>query len=149
MVKKIGFGSDHAGFDYKEDLKKWVLELGYTAEDYGVYSEEPGVDYKPVEKLTDALLKKEIDRGILICGTGIAISIAANKVKGIRAALCNDLYTARKSREHNDVNVLALGSRVIGLGVAKEMVKIWLETEFEGGRHIQRNKFVSYLEEKN
>ena len=149
MVKKIGLGGDHAGFAYKEEIKKWLGDEGYETYDFGVFSEKPGLDYKCVEDLTGALLSNEIERGILICGTGIAVSIAANKVKGIRAALCNDLYTAKKSRQHNDANVLAFGSRVIGIGVAKDIVKVWIETGFEGGRHLTRNMFIDYLEGKS
>jgi len=147
-VKKIGIGSDHAGFKYKEEIKKMLIKENYEIIDYGVHVEVPVKNYKVVEDVAIGVIKKEIDRGILICGTGLAVSIAANKVNGIRAALCNDLFTAKKSREHNESNILAFGSRVIGLGLAKDIVKIWLVTEFEGGRHIERNNFITYLEEK-
>lgn len=149
MFKKIGICSDHAGFCYKEEIRKWLTESGYEAKDYGVFNEIPALDYKCVESLTTGLLNGEVERGIVICGTGIAVSIAANKVKGIRAALCNDLFTARKASEHNEANVLAFGSRVIGLEHAKQIVKVWLEAIFEGGRHAQRNAFIKYLEDKN
>ena len=147
-VKKIGIGSDHAGFCYKTEIKKFLAEIGYTLKDYGIFEEVPVKDYKFVEDACLGVLGGVVDRGIVICGTGIAVSIAANKVKGIRAALCNDLFTAKKSREHNQSNVLAFGSRVIGIDVAKEIVKVWLETDFEGGRHIPRNDFITYLENK-
>ena len=147
-VKKIGIGSDHAGFRYKEEVKKLLTEAGYLVKDFGIYEEVPVKDYKFVEDLCLGILGGEVERGILTCGTGLGVSIAANKVKGIRAALCNDLFTARKSREHNQSNVLAFGARVIGIEVAKEIVKVWLETDFEGGRHIPRNDFITYLENK-
>ena len=147
-VNKIGIGSDHAGFKYKEEIKKMLADEFYNIKDYGIYEEIPLKDYKFVEDLTTGLVNNKIERGILICGTGIAVSIAANKVKGVRAALCNDLFTAKKSREHNNSNVLTFGSRVIGLELAKEIVKVWLITEFEGGRHIQRNDYITYLENK-
>lgn len=147
-VKKIGIGSDHAGFCYKAEIKKLLAEIGYTVKDYGIFEEAPVKDYKFVEDVCLGVLGGEVERGIVICGTGIAVSIASNKVKGIRAALCNDLFTANKSREHNQSNVLAFGSRVVGTDVAKEIVKVWLETDFEGGRHIPRNDFITYLENK-
>ncbi len=148
-IKKIGIASDHAGYDYRREIKKLLEKEGYEVNDFGVKVKKPVSGWKLVEDLASAVLDKKVERGILICGTGIAVSIAANKVRGIRAALCNDLYTAQKSREHNDSNVLAFGSRVIGLEVAKEIVKTWLKTEYEGGRHIERNKYIEYIERKN
>lgn len=130
-VKKIGIGSDHAGFKYKEEIKKCLEKENYEINDYGIYEEIPIKNYEVVEDVAVGVINKEVEVGILICGTGLGVSIAANKVKGIRAALCNDLFTAKKSREHNESNILAFGSRVIGLGTAKDIVKIWLETEFE------------------
>jgi ribose 5-phosphate isomerase B len=147
-VKKIGIGSDHAGFCYKEEIKKFLTEIGYEVKDFGLYEEVPAKDYKFVEGVCVGVVSGDVERGIIMCGTGIAVSIAANKVKGIRAALCNDLFTARKSREHNQSNVLTFGARVIGIDVAKEIVKVWLEADFEGGRHIPRNDFITYLENK-
>ena len=147
-VKKIGIGSDHAGFCYKAEIKKFLAEIGYTLNDFGIFEESPVKDYKFVEDVCLGVLGGEVERGIVICGTGIAVSIAANKVKGIRAALCNDIFTAKKSREHNQSNVLAFGARVIGIDVAKEIVKVWIETDFEGGRHLPRNDFITYLENK-
>ena len=114
-IKKIGIGSDHAGFRYKEEVKKLLTEAGCLVKDFGIYEEMPVKDYKFVEDLCLGILSGEVEQGILTCGTGLGVSIAANKVKGIRAALCNDLFTARKSREHNQSNVLAFGARVIGI----------------------------------
>ena len=147
-IIKTGIASDHAGFNYKEMLKEFLTSEEYSVKDYGLYKCEPVYDYKFVEDLCMGILTGEIDRGILICGTGIAVNIAANKVKGIRAALCNDIYTAKKSREHNEANVICFGARVIGPDVAKEIVRVWLETDFAGGRHKVRNDFITYLEEK-
>ena len=148
-VRKIGIASDHAGYDYRLEIKKFLASEGYEVTDFGVEEKKAVSGWKIVEDLASAVLDNTVEMGILICGTGIAVSIAANKVRGIRAALCNDLYTARKSREDNDSNVLAFGSRVIGLEVAKEIVKIWLNTEYEGGRHIERNRYIDYIESKN
>ena len=148
-VKKIGIASAHAGYDYRQEIKKFLTGEGYEVTDFGTREKKPVSGWKIVEDIASAVLEKTVDRGILICGTGLAVSIAANKVRGIRAALCNDLYTAQKSREHNDSNVLAFGSRVIGLEVAKEIVKVWLKTEYEGGRHIERNKYIEYIENRN
>lgn len=149
VIKKIGIASDHAGYDYRTEIKKFLISEGYEVTDFGTKEKKPVSGWKLVEDLASAVLDKTVERGILICGTGIAVSIAANKVRGIRAALCNDLYTAQKSREHNDSNVLAFGSRVIGLEVAKEIVRTWLKTVYEGGRHIERNKYIEYIENKN
>ena len=147
LFKKIGFGCDHAGFVYKEELKKWLGSKGYITKDYGVYNEKSLLDYKCVANLAMGIVLNEVDVGIAICGTGVAVSIVANKTKGIRAALCNDIFTAKKSRQHNDANVLALGSRVIGLEYAKEIVEAWLSAEFEGGRHAERRKYFSFLDD--
>lgn len=134
----IGFGSDHAGFCLKEELKAFVEGLGHTVKDYGTFSTE-AVDYPEIGfALGRAVAKGEVELGIAICGTGIGISIAANKVPGVRAALCHDTFSAHSSREHNDANVLALGARVIGTELAKEIVKTWLVAEFLGGRHQRR-----------
>jgi len=144
---KIGLGSDHAGFCYKEEIKKWLAENGYDVKDYGVFDEKSLLDYKCVKDLAEGVSGAKVHRGIVICGTGIAVSIVANKVKGIRAAVCNDIYTAIKSRQHNDLNILALGSRVVGLGHALEIVQTWLNIGFEGDRHSQRNKYIASLED--
>ncbi len=146
--KIIGIGADHAGFLYKKLIKEWLTGYGYEVIDFGFFNEESQRDYRFVEDLALALKEGKISKGICICGTGVAVSICANKIKGIRAALCNEIFTAKMSRMHNDANVLAFGSRVIGIEVAKEIVKVWLETEFEGGRHAERKKYTEYLENK-
>ncbi|MCL4377107.1 MAG: ribose 5-phosphate isomerase B [Actinobacteria bacterium] len=125
-----------------------MLEEKYEVLDYGIFDEKPITDYGVAERVGISVSTNETDAGILICGTGLGMSISANKIPGIRAALCNDLFTAKKSREHNDANLLVLGSRVVGIELAKEIVKIWLETEYEGGRHISRNKSIMDLDRK-
>lgn len=135
---KIGIGSDHGGYELKEVIKEYLTSEGIEFVDYGTNS-LGSVDYPDFGKrVADAVLNKEVDRGILICGTGIGISITANRIKGIRCALCSDTFSARMSRLHNDANILALGGRVLGKGLALDIVKIFLETEFEGGRHERR-----------
>ena len=135
----IIIGSDHAGFDLKEECRLFLLKNpGYSVFDQGVYDRQ-SVDYPDIaKKVSLAVLKGEYEKGILICGSGIGMSITANRYKGIRAALCHDLYTARLCRQHNDANILVMGGRVIGTGIALEMVEIFLNTEFEGGRHRKR-----------
>jgi len=146
ILMKIGIGSDHGGFELKEVIKEYLGKLDIEYIDYGTYSKE-SVDYPDYgKKLADAVVAKEIDRGIVICGTGIGISISANKVKGIRCALCGDTYSARMSREHNDANVLALGARVLGIDLALEIVSVWLKSEFQGGRHLIRVNKISDIE---
>ena len=135
---KIAIGSDHGGFELKETVKPLLEELGHEVEDVGCYSLD-SVDYPQEAKKVVALIKEgKAERGILICGTGIGMSIAANRTPGIRATLCHELFTAEMSRRHNDSNVLCMGGRVIGPGLALEMVKVWLSTPFEGGRHTRR-----------
>ncbi|HLS52645.1 MAG TPA: ribose 5-phosphate isomerase B [Tissierellaceae bacterium] len=135
---KIGIGSDHGGFELKKAIREFLEQEGIDYIDYGTDSTD-SVDYPDFgEKVARAVVDKEIDRGIVVCGTGIGISIAANKVKGIRCALCGDVFSARMSRAHNNANMLALGGRVLGVGLALEIVKAWLETEFEGDRHERR-----------
>ncbi len=135
---KIGFGSDHGGVELKDLLLKYVDEKGYEVVDYGTIGNE-SVDY-PVfaANVAKAVLKGEVERGIICCGSGIGISISANKFPGIRAALCHDYYSAKMSRLHNNANILAMGGRTTGIEIAKEMVDVWLTTEFEGGRHQRR-----------
>ncbi|WP_163339697.1 ribose 5-phosphate isomerase B [Desulfopila sp. IMCC35008] len=131
-------GADHGGFELKEHLIVVLSELGHEVTDVGCYSLD-SVDYPDIAgKVREKILAGNGDRGILICGTGIGMSIAVNRSLEIRAALCHDEYTARMSREHNNANVLCLGARVTGLGVAEEIVRVWMETEFEGGRHQRR-----------
>ena len=135
---KVAIGSEHGGHVLKEELKELLLSMGHEVVDKGCTSPE-SVDYPDYAKEVASLVAGGgCDRGILICGTGIGMSIAANRFRGIRAALCHELFTARMSREHNDANILCLGARVIGPGLAKEMVKVWMETPFEGGRHHRR-----------
>lgn len=143
---KIGIGSDHGGFELKEHIKEYFEKEGIEYVDYGTYSEE-SVDYPDFgRKVGEAIIEKEVDKGIVICGTGIGISLAANKVKGIRCALCGDMYSARMSREHNNANALALGGRVLGKDLALEIVGIWLKTEFAGGRHERRVNKIGEIE---
>lgn len=134
----IGIGSDHGGYELKEGIKEYLVGEGIQVVDFGTDSLE-SVDYPDfARKVAEAVLNKEVDRGILICGTGIGISIAANRIKGIRCALCSDTFSARMSREHNDANILAMGGRVVGLGLATDIVKAFITSDFEGGRHERR-----------
>lgn len=143
---KIGIGSDHGGYELKEIVKDFLEKEGIEYIDYGTNSRD-SVDYPDYGKgVADAVVSKEVDRGIVICGTGIGISIAANKVKGIRCALCGDTYSARMSREHNNANMLALGARVLGVDLALEIVNAWLKSEFQGGRHEKRVNKISVIE---
>lgn len=130
--------SDHAGFTLKEDIKSFLQSEGHNVIDCGTHSKESCdyPDYAHDAALT--IIDGKVERGIFICGTGIGISIAANRHKGIRAALCSDIYSARLSRQHNNANVLAMGANIVALPLAKEMIKEWLKEEFEGGRHERR-----------
>ena len=135
---RIAIGADHAGFALKEHLKQTLARLGHNVEDHGTHSEAP-VDYPPIcLAVGRAVAVGAADRGIVLGGSGQGEQIAANKVAGVRAALCNDLYTARLSREHNDANVLSIGGRIVGFGLADEILALWLATAFEGGRHQRR-----------
>jgi ribose 5-phosphate isomerase B len=144
---RIAIGGDHAGFALKQHLLATLAQLGHQIDDRGTHSEAPPVDYPPfcadVARLVAA---GRVDRGIVIGGSGQGEQITANKVRGIRAALCNDLYTARLSRQHNDANVLAIGGRIVGFGLAEEIVTLWLATGFEGGRHQRRIDQVMEIE---
>ncbi|NLN40542.1 MAG: ribose 5-phosphate isomerase B [Clostridiales bacterium] len=145
----LAIGSDHAAFSFKEEIKKYLDEKGIEYKDYGCYSEE-STDY-PIygEVVAKAVASGECDRGILMCGTGVGISLAANKVKGIRAVVCSDCYTAALSKRHNNTNILALGARVVGIDLAKMIIDSWLEAEFEGGRHQRRVDMIMDIEERN
>lgn len=144
---KIGIGSDHAGHNLKSEIIKHI-EKEYQVIDYGTCSSE-SVDYPDYGvKVAQAIVNGECDRGIVICGTGIGISISANKVPGIRAALCTDSFMARMSREHNDANILALGERIVGVDLALDIVDVWLKTEFLGGRHKMRVDKISEIEKR-
>lgn len=143
---KIAIGCDHGGFEHKNAIAEHLMENGYTVEDFGIY-EQTSVDYPDIaEKLSKSVAAGENELGILVCGTGIGMSIAANKVKGIRAAACSDHYSARYTRLHNNANVLCLGGRVIGIGTAIELADIFVKTEFEGGRHQRRIDKITALE---
>lgn len=145
---RIAIGSDHGGYQLKEEIKKALLEKKYQVEDFGTHSTD-SCDYPDIAlPVARAVAAGEYDKGILICGTGIGISIAANKVPGIRAALCHDTFSARASREHNDANILALGERVIGRGLALEIVDVWLASEFSGGRHQKRVDKIAAIEKR-
>jgi ribose 5-phosphate isomerase B len=143
---RITIGSDHAGFRLKEHLKQVLKEDGHEVDDLGTHSEE-SVDYPPIcAAVGRAVVAGRAERGIVLGGSGQGEQLAANKVKGVRAALCNDLYTARLSREHNDANVLSLGGRVVGEGLADEILRLWLATPFAGGRHARRVDQISDIE---
>lgn len=145
---KIYIGSDHAGYELKETIKNFLKRGGYAFEDVGTHSRD-SVDYPDyVIKVAEAVAKGEADRGIVICGTGIGSCIAANKVPGIRCALCNGPVSAKYSRLHNDANVLSLGERIIGPEIAREIVHHFLITDFEGGRHVKRLEKIKNIEEK-
>lgn len=143
---KIAIGSDHGGFYLKKIIMDHLEEKGILYEDVGCFTSD-SVDYPDIAfPLAKRVAKGEFDRGIIICGTGIGVSIVANKVPGIRAAVCSDCFSAKASREHNDANILALGERVIGPGLAKEILNVWLEAEFQGGRHETRVNKIKTLE---
>ncbi|WP_088554935.1 ribose 5-phosphate isomerase B [Calderihabitans maritimus] len=145
---KIALGSDHGGFELKEKIKKYLEERGISYHDFGTYNQE-SVDYPDFAlQVAEAVRAGQYDRGILVCGTGIGVSIAANKVPGVRAALCHDVFSAKASREHNDANILTLGQRVVGPGLALEIVRVWLESEFTGGRHERRVRKITSIEQK-
>ena len=144
---KVAIGCDHGGLHLKEDIKSLLADGGYEVTDFGTNCTD-SVDYPDIAvPVANAVANGEFDRGILICGTGIGIGIAANKVKGIRAALCHDTFSAHASREHNNANILTMGERIIGPGLARDIVKIWLTTEFEGGRHERRVAKIADIEE--
>jgi len=146
---KIVLACDHGGLELKEAVKCHLVKKGYEINDIGVHDTN-SVDYPDYGKsAAEIVAKNEADKGIIFCGTGIGISIAANKVKGIRCALCTNEYMARMSRMHNDANMLALGNRVIGQGTALDIVDVWISTEFEGGRHENRVKKLMQIEINN
>ena len=135
---RVAMGADHAGFLLKEHLRQTLQRLGYVVEDFGTDSEVP-VDYPPIcMAVGRAVADGRADRGVVLGGSGQGEQIAANKVPGVRAALCNDLYTARLSREHNDANVLSMGGRIVAIGLADEILELWLNTAGAGGRHQRR-----------
>ena len=145
---KIAVGSDHGGIHLKNHIREYLTAKGIEVLDCGTYTEE-STDYPDyAAKVCQAINTGEAERGILVCGTGIGISIAANKIKGIRAALCHETYTAKMSREHNNANVLAMGGRTTGFEIADEIVRTWMKTEFAGGRHERRVNKIMALEAK-
>jgi len=145
---KIAVASDHGGFKLKNEILSFLQELGIEYRDFGTFSEDP-VDYPDVAlEVAEAVAGGEFERGLLCCGTGIGVAIAANKVPGIRAANCHDTFSAKAAREHNDANILTLGQRVIGPGLAKEVVAAWLGAEFLGGRHARRVEKIYKIEQK-
>lgn len=146
---RIALAADHAGFKLKEEIKEFLRQREIEHQDFGTYSEDP-TDYMDwgVEAV-QGVSQGEFERGILICGTGLGMNIMANKFSGIRATPCYDLYTARMAREHNDSNILILGGRITAAGLAKEIVKVWLVTEFQGERHQKRLDKLRQIEEKN
>ena len=144
----VVIGSDHAGVQLKKEILEFLVSAGHNAIDCGTYNQD-SVDYPDIaEKVALQVLQKKI-MGILLCGTGIGISIAANKIPGIRAALCNEPFAARLAREHNDANILAIGSRITGSGLAEEIVKTFLKSSFQAGRHQRRIEKITALENKN
>lgn len=143
---KIGIGCDHAGLEMKLELVSVLKEMGLDWIDYGTDGPK-SVDYPDFgEKVSSAVSTGGLDRGVLICGTGIGMSIVANKFPGIRAALCNDLFSAKMSRLHNDANILVIGGRIIGKDLAKEIVRVWFSTPFEAGRHVNRLNKINFIE---
>ena len=144
----IAIGSDHGGFELKKEVMAHLDARGLEYKDFGTYS-DASCDYPVYGKaVAKAVASGECERGIIICGTGIGISISANKVKGIRAALCGDCYSAEMTRRHNDANILAMGARVLGPGLALKIVDTFLNTEFEGGRHARRIALISDIENR-
>ena len=143
---KIAIGCDHGGLEHKNAISEHLKERGFEVTDFGIY-EQVSVDYPEIAvKVAGSVASKENELGILVCGTGIGMSLAANKVKGIRAAVLSDHFSAKYTRLHNDANILCLGGRVIGIGTALELVDIFVDTKFEGGRHQKRVDMITALE---
>ncbi len=148
-IMQIGLACDHGGFELKEELKAFLRSIDIEPIDMGTFTED-SVDYPDFGVLVaEKVSRGELERGILICGTGIGMSIIANKFPKVRAALVNDLFSSRCSREHNDSNILVIGGRIVGRDLAKEIVKVWLDTPFAGGRHKRRLEKIETLEKKN
>ena len=142
----IAIGCDHGGLELKDFITEYLKKEGYEVKDFGIY-ENKSVDYPDIAKpVCESVLKNECDRGILICGTGIGMSIAANKFNGIRAAVCGDIYSAKMTKIHNNANIITMGARVIGQETAREIVNAWLTNEYEGGRHQNRLDKISDIE---
>lgn len=148
-IMQIGLACDHGGFELKEELKAFLRSIDIEPIDMGTFTED-SVDYPDFGVLVaEKVSRGELERGILICGTGIGMSIIANKFPKVRAALVNDLFSSRCSREHNDSNILVIGGRIVGRDLTKEIVKVWLDTPFAGGRHKRRLEKIETLEKKN
>lgn len=145
---RIGIGNDHAALDLKREVSRHLCELGHEVVDYGTDSPE-STDYAIWgERVAKAVAAGEVERGVVICGTGEGIGIAANKVRGIRCCICSEPFSARLSRQHNDANMLAFGARVVGVGLAEMIVDEWMSAEFEGGRHQRRIDQIAEMERK-
>lgn len=144
---KIALGADHGGFELKEAIKKHLIDKGNEVVDFGTHSTD-SIDYALIAKEVGEYVVKENILGILCCGTGIGISIAANKVNGVRAACCSDYFSAKMTRAHNNANLLCMGGRVVGAGLALELVDVFLSTEFEGGRHQRRIDQITAIEQE-
>ena len=146
---KIAIGCDHGGLEHKNAIAEHLRERGFEVEDFGIYEQKP-IDYPEIAlKVAKSVAEKENELGILVCGTGIGMSLAANKVKGIRAAAVSEHFSAKYTRLHNNSNILCLGGRVIGVGTAIELVDLFVDTEFEGGRHAKRVDKITAIEEAN
>ena len=147
-IMSIAVGADHAGWTLKESLKAWLIERGHDVIDFGTHSPD-SVDYPDyAAQVGESVAVGKVERGVLVCGTGLGMAIAANKIPGVRAVACNDVLAARMSREHNDANVLAVGGRLLGREAALEILGTWLETRFAGGRHVQRVDKIAALERR-
>ena len=144
--KKIAIGSDHVGYDLKEDVRAYLAELEIECQDFGAFSKER-TDYPLfARQVARYVASGEADLGILICGTGVGMAIAANKIRGIRAVSCSEPYSAALSRQHNNTNILAFGARVVGTGLARMIVEAWLKAAYEGGRHSRRVEMITQIE---
>ena len=147
---KIGLGCDHGGYNLKSEIIKHLQSKGIECFDYGTNNDLDSVDYPLYgEAVANAVVNKDVDYGIVCCGTGIGISLAANKIPGIRCAVVSDVFSAKMSKAHNNANMLSLGERVIGKGLALEIVDAWINTEFEGDRHSRRVDMINKIEEKH
>lgn len=146
---KVGFGCDHTAIDLKKEIMAYMTEKGYECVDYGAFDATKRVDYPDQgQKVAEAIVAGEVEKGVLICGTGIGISLAANKVPGIRAAVCSEPYSAMMTAKHNATQIIAFGARVVGNEMAKMIVDAFFNTEFEGGRHAERVAKITAIEEK-
>ena len=144
----VALGADHAGWELKESLKAWLIDQGHQVLDFGTHSPD-SVDYPDyAAQVGESVAVGKVDRGVLVCGTGIGMAITANKVPGVRAAVCGDTFTARMSREHNDVNVLCLGARLTGRDLGREILEIWLDSTFAGDRHARRVGKITAMEQR-